>query len=92
MSEGSGSILGPVRVAGGGQGEAISFSGEVLHVVLERAFAPGAPLSLELAHATGPLSLSGKTIGSKRREDGRFDVRLRLVSLRREEREKLSGA
>lgn len=85
-------MIGAVKVAGGGQGEAISFAGEVMHLVLERAFAPGAPLSLELAHPSGSMSLTGKTIGSKRREDGRFDVRLRLVSLRREDRAKLGSA
>lgn len=92
MSGATGASLGAVRVAEGGQGEAISFSGEVLQIVIERAYAPGAPVSLELAHATGPIALTGKTIGSKRREDGRFDVRLRLVSLRREDRERLRGA
>lgn len=91
MSEPSTKGLGAVRVAEGGQGEAIAVAGEVMHIVLERAYAPGAPLTLELDHASGTLALRGKTIGSKRREDGRFDVRLRLVSLRREDREKLLG-
>ena len=92
MSTQSEASLGPVKIAGGGEGEALAFAGEVLHVVIDRAFAPGAPLAIELAHASGPLSLSGKTIGSKRREDGRFDVRVRLVSLRREDRARLLGS
>jgi hypothetical protein len=94
--------LGAVKVLEGGEGEALSFSGEVLHVVLSRAYAPGAPITLELAHPTGPLSLRGKTIGSKRRAvvgeapvgeaaAPSFDVRLRVVSLRREERARLEG-
>jgi hypothetical protein len=35
--------------------------------------------------------LLGKSAGSKRREDQRFDVRVRLHSLRREDRLRLEG-
>ncbi|MCB9592167.1 MAG: hypothetical protein H6719_05490 [Sandaracinaceae bacterium] len=76
-----------------GRGEALSFTGENLACALSRAFAPGAPLELSVAlEGDEALSLRGKTIGSKRRADGRFDVRLRLLSLRREEREALRRA
>jgi hypothetical protein len=67
-------------------GEAVSFEGDVLVTVLERAFAPGAPVKLEL----DGMSIDGKAIGSKRREDGKYDVRLRLRNLRREFRERLT--
>ncbi|MCZ7687520.1 MAG: hypothetical protein M5U28_55795 [Sandaracinaceae bacterium] len=63
----------------------------MLHLVLPRAFAPGAPLALTLELEDGALELTGKTIGSKRREDGRFDVRARLISLRREDRARLEA-
>jgi hypothetical protein len=97
-----------VRVAlpDGALGEAVRFEAEVLHLILPRAFAPGAPLPLRAvlgdrgagdpgAGDSGvgePLELAGKTLGSKRREDGRFDVRARLVSLRRTDRERLASA
>ncbi|MBX3274149.1 MAG: hypothetical protein KF729_28035 [Sandaracinaceae bacterium] len=81
-----------VSVPGGG-GEALAFDGEeVLACALDRAFAPGAPIELALSAGEAALALRGKAIGSKRRLDGRFDVRVRLVSLRREDREALSRA
>ncbi|UJR80722.1 hypothetical protein [Sandaracinus amylolyticus] len=83
--------LGAVTITQGGQGDALAFAGEVLHVAIDRAYAPGAPVSITLARDEGTLSLSGKTIGSKRREDGRFDVRVRLVSLRRDDRATLEA-
>jgi hypothetical protein len=83
-------MLGPVKVEQGGEGEALSVAGEVLHIVIDRAYAPGAPISMSVARADGELGLRGKTIGSKRREDGRFDVKLRLVSLSRVDRERLA--
>ncbi|MDQ3034170.1 MAG: hypothetical protein M3Y87_17310 [Myxococcota bacterium] len=82
--------LGPVRDARGGEGEASSLAGEILHVVLGHPYAPGAPISLRLTRSDGELSLEGRTIGSKRREDGRYDVRLRLVNLTREHRARLA--
>ncbi len=36
-------------------------------------------------------SFEGRTIGSKRVEDGRFEVRMRFVNLRRADRELLLG-
>ena len=82
--------LGPVRVASGGEGEALGFAGEVLEIVIERAYAPGAPVEMTIDRPDGPLAVRGKTIGSKRGADGRFLVRLRLVSLRREDRARLT--
>lgn len=72
--------------AGEARGEALRFEGEVLHVVLDRAFAPGKPTELTLTVEGEARSLRGKALGSKRREDGRFDVRLRMLSLRKAER------
>ncbi|HEY8432146.1 MAG TPA: hypothetical protein VIL20_27405 [Sandaracinaceae bacterium] len=81
----------PVELASGGSGEAVAWAGEVLSLVLPRAFAPGAPIAFSIALEGGALSLSGKTVGSKRRADGRFDVRVRLLNLRREERARLEA-
>jgi hypothetical protein len=83
-------MLGPVRVEQGGEGDALTVAGEVLHIVIDRPYAPGAPISMTITRADGALGLRGKTIGSKRRDDGRFDVRLRLVSLSRTDRARLS--
>jgi hypothetical protein len=80
-----------LRVREGGEGEALRLEGEVLHTVIDRAFAPGAPLGITLAVGDASLALAVKTIGSKRRDDGRFDVRLRLTNVRREEREILKA-
>lgn len=86
--------LGSVVVEQGGRGEAQSVAGEVMHLVIDRPYAPGAPIALAVALRaaaadTRELVLRAKTIGSKRRDDGRFDVRVRLVSLRREDRARL---
>ncbi len=75
-----------------GDGEALTFDGEWLSCVLSRAFAPGSPVSLKLAMPNGVLALSGKAASSRRMDDGRFAVRLRLITLRREQREALRGA
>jgi hypothetical protein len=73
-------------------GEAQTLEGEVLALVLPRAFAPGAPIAFSAEVEGGAIALHGKTIGSKRREDGRFDVRVRMTNLRRGDRERLIAA
>lgn len=86
-------MSGTVRVDEGGEGELVRLSGEVLYTVLDRAFAPGRPLRLRvtLLGVEEVLPVQGKVIGSKKRDDGRFDVRLRLINLRREHREQLEA-
>jgi len=78
----------PARFEAGFEGETLAFAGEILELCLPRAFAPGAPVRFDLAlpEIGEPLALAGRTIGSKRREDGRFHVRVRLTNLRREAR------
>ena len=66
--------------------------GEILHAVFPRAYAPGAPVRMRLALDAERTLLRAKTIGSKRRPDGAFDVRLRPIDLRRETREALARA
>jgi hypothetical protein len=93
--------LGRVRIAAGAEGEALELSGETMKLVIDRAFAPGAPMSFELEVspelapelARGPknIALEARTIGSKRQPDGRFEVRVRLINLRREDRLWLAG-
>jgi hypothetical protein len=78
-----------VRFAGEGQGEVVAFDGSVLALVSSSAFAPGTPLAFTVRSGDEGLELSGKTKSCKRRADGRFDLGLRLVDLRRAQREAL---
>lgn len=84
-------IVVEVRVIGGGGGHATAFAGEVLTLAISEPQATGRPVEVTLALADGELCLRGKSRGSRRREDGRFDVSLRLVALRREERLRLTA-
>jgi hypothetical protein len=79
----------------GGEVAVVSFAGERLHLDCARAFAPGSPIVVDLVIPTREsslLTLEGRTLASKRRADGRFEVRLRLINLRREAREALAAA
>jgi hypothetical protein len=76
----------PLTLSDGERGRALSYAGGVLRMVCERAHPPGQPLSLTLLAGGGELALQGKSARSKRREDGAFDVELKLVSLRRDQR------
>jgi hypothetical protein len=87
-------MSGAITLEGGGGGELARVEGEVLHAVLERPFAPGSPVRMRVQVGGGggeALPIQGKTIRSKKRDDGRFDVRMRLINLRREHREKLQS-
>jgi hypothetical protein len=79
-------------LADGALAEVTGYAGEVLTFACERAHPPGEPLQLTVRLPDAELALAGKTVGSKRRDDGRFDVRLRLTSLRREQRSLLERA
>jgi hypothetical protein len=76
----------------GGDGEALHCEGERLAMVSPKAFAPGQPIAFDAMLADGTLSLEGRSLGSKRRPDGRFDVRVRLINLSRHGRERLVRA
>lgn len=82
-------MIGTVRVASGGEGEATAIAGEVITIVIERAYAPGAPIQIELSFEGGAITLRAKTVGSRRQPDGRFEVRARMLDLRREDRARL---
>ena len=76
----------PADLGDGSQALAVGYADERIALVVDRAYPPGRPLTLALALPSGPLSLQGKTISSKRRPDTRYDVRAKLSSLRREQR------
>ncbi|HJL18028.1 MAG TPA: hypothetical protein RMH99_20360 [Sandaracinaceae bacterium LLY-WYZ-13_1] len=79
-------MKGAITLERGGDGEVVALEGEVLRAVLSRAFAPGAPVGMTVDAGDETVPVSAKTIRSVKRDDGRFDVRLRLVNLRREHR------
>jgi hypothetical protein len=79
-----------LRLQSGEQGEAVRLDGNLLTFLSPRAFAPGSPIRFAVSAEGGPRSFEGRTIGSKRIEGGRFEVRMRFVNLRREDRELLA--
>jgi len=79
-----------VRLDSGEDALARNFDGAVLTLLSPRAFAPGAPLRFSAAADDGTRRFEGRAIGSKRVEDGHFEVRLRFVNLRRADRDFLA--
>jgi hypothetical protein len=72
-----------------GDGEIVKLDGERLEVVSPKAFAPGQPIRFAAVVDGDDVSLEGRSQGSKKRDDGRFDVRMRLVNMSRAVRERL---
>lgn len=79
----------PTTLGDGGTALAIELAAGVLQLKVDRAYPPGKPLELTLEAPDGPLQLQGKSAGSKRGDDGRFSVRVKLLSLRREQKARL---
>lgn len=71
---------------GEGQGEVHALEGDQLVLSGEGAYAPGAPLILEVRHAEETRSIEGKSLGSKRGTEGTFHLRVRIHNIRREDR------
>lgn len=85
------SSLGPARIDGA-EGHASAFDGEMIVLVLSRPLAPGTPFRGVVAIETGEIAIEGRATRSKRTADGTFEVRARLISLRRDDRERLLAA
>jgi len=79
-----------IRLDSGEEAEARAFDGTLLTLWSPRAFAPGAPIRFTAATEGEARHFEGRTIGSKRVDDAGFEVRLRFVNLRREDRELLA--
>jgi hypothetical protein len=75
----------------GEDAEALGFDGTTLTMLSPRAYAPGAPIHFSATTDEDARNFEGRAIGSKRVDDGRFEVRMRFVNLRRADRELLSG-
>jgi hypothetical protein len=78
----------PVRL-GAEPLELIAWDGKLFTLTSARAFAPGQPMALtvDLNPPCGGLDL--KSIGSRKRDDGRFEVRARAMTLAKSTRERL---
>lgn len=61
----------------------VGYGSHILLVQADKAYPPGRPLSLTVDREGESLPLSGRCIGSKRRQDGRYDVRIRMTNLTR---------
>ncbi len=81
----------PLRDRHGDTLELVSFDGKQFELVGPRAFAPGQPLVLEMSLGPG-YRLELKSTGSKRRTDGRFDIRARATTLAKGARDALEQA
>lgn len=83
-----------VVLPSGERAKAVEWKADVLALICPNAFAPGQPLELTASHegSAQSVALVGKSAGSKRRPDGAFDVRVRIHSLRREQRAWLEAA
>lgn len=76
----------------GNDGHAVAFDGAVIECLVTAPQAPGRPVDIVLQLGDGRLTLRTKSRGSRRADDGRFQVWLRPVALRREERARLQAA
>jgi hypothetical protein len=64
----------------------LAFDGNLLKLRSPIAFAPGSPIRFNATGAYGERNFEGRVIGSKRVDEHWFEVRMRLVNLRREDR------
>ncbi len=67
----------------------LSFDGKQCLLVGARAYAPGNPMRLRVERPQGSLALEVKSIGSRKREDGTFEIRARITTIPAEVRDAL---
>ena len=79
-----------VRLDSGEEAEARMFDGALLTLWSPRAFAPGAPIRFTATTEGDTRNFEGRALGSKRVAEVQFEVRMRFVNLRREDRELLA--
>ena len=75
----------------GVEGVFVDWRDHLLTLTCSIAYAPGAPLRATLAMPGGDLGIQSRVIGSKKRDDGLFNVRMRMINLRREDRARLDA-
>jgi hypothetical protein len=69
--------------------EARDFDGNQFTIWSPRAFAPGSPVRFVARFEEGERPLEGRAISSKRIDESQFEVRMRFVNLRRDDRQRL---
>ena len=82
----------PVQIAGEHAGAIEQIEGLVLQLRSPKPFPPGQPLVLLISTGGASVRLDARTIGSKRRDDAPFELRVRLINLRKDAREALERA
>ncbi len=80
-----------LRLESGHDALGLTFDGKLLKLTSPLAFAPGSPIRFRFTAIVeaGERSFEGRVLGSKRMDEQGFEVRLRLVNLRRDDRELL---
>ena len=78
-----------LRLESGQDAIGIAFDGNLLKLTSPAAFAPGSPIRFTATGGDGDRNFEGRVLGSKRLQGEQFEVRLRLVNLRRDDRELL---
>lgn len=79
-----------VKFARGETGHVIAWDGGTLTVTSPSAYAPGAPTQVVVVFDDGEVTVETRTKDSKRTPEGHYNVRLRVINLRREDREKIA--
>ena len=81
-----------LRLESGQDAVGLAFDGALMTLTSPVAFAPGSPIRFSATGEYADRSFEGRALASKRVEGAEFEVRLRLVNLRREDRELLLRA
>ncbi|MDH3202657.1 MAG: hypothetical protein OEM15_17340 [Myxococcales bacterium] len=81
-----------IELDGGHKAEIHSLERNVLTFWSSRAFPPGAPVRFGVLIGEHRRVFEGRSIGARRVEGDRFEVRMRFVNLRRGDREGLLAA
>ena len=79
-----------LRLQSGEEAVALAFDRNLFKLSSSRAFAPGSPIRFTAVGEEGERGFEGRVLGSKRVGDRKFELRMRFVNLRREDREWLA--
>ncbi len=75
-----------------GKGELLSLVRDQMQAIGPAPYAPGTPIRLSVGLTEVSIPVEAKCGGSKRRDDGRFDLTLRVINMRRAHRDALTAA